>query len=254
MSKHVTRASIMDTIGFLYTREQALEIIDAYPDHERDARAKGIPMLGSGRVFPIDEEQIKFRLDQQRFPDSWVWIAGIDFGVDHPTAAVKACYDRDSDVIYITQCYKRKGESAIMHAAALRSWGTWLPWAWPHDGNSREKGSGKQTVQFYRDAGLKMLANKAEYVNGSYALEDTALDMLTRMQTGRLQIADHLFDWFEEFRLYHRLDGRIVKKFDDLMSATRYMLMCLRFATREGVAIGEDYGEHEPISEYAWMM
>ena len=43
-------------------------------------------------------------------------------------------------------------------------------------------------------------------------------------------MAKHLNDWFEEFRLYHREDGKIVKVGDDLMSATRYGLMMLRHA------------------------
>lgn len=34
--------------------------------------------------------------------------------------------------------------------------------------------------------------------------------MLDRMQTGRLKVAKHLHDWWEEFRLYHRKDGKVV--------------------------------------------
>ncbi len=45
-----------------------------------------------------------------------------------------------------------------------------------------------------------------------------------------LKVFAHLGDWFEVFRLYHRKDGKVVKKADDLMSATRYGIMCLRFA------------------------
>lgn len=56
------------------------------------------------------------------------------------------------------------------------------------------------------------------------------MDMLDRMQTGRLKVAEHLADWWEEFRLYHRKDGKVVKEGDDLMSATRYGLMMLRHA------------------------
>ena len=56
------------------------------------------------------------------------------------------------------------------------------------------------------------------------------MDMLTRMQTGRLKVFRHLNDWFEEFRLYHRKDGRVVKEGDDLISATRYAMIMLRFA------------------------
>jgi hypothetical protein len=40
----------------------------------------------------------------------------------------------------------------------------------------------------------------------------------------------NLNDRFEEFRLYHRKDGRVVKERDDLMSATRYALMMPRSA------------------------
>jgi hypothetical protein len=54
--------------------------------------------------------------------------------------------------------------------------------------------------------------------------------MLDRMQTGRLKVFSHLNDWFEEFRLYHRKDGLIVKQNDDLMSATRYAMMMKRYA------------------------
>ena len=55
--------------------------------------------------------------------------------------------------------------------------------------------------------------------------------MLARMQMGKLKVFKHLNDWFEEFRLYHRKDGKVVKEGDDLMAATRYGTMMLRFAS-----------------------
>ena len=48
------------------------------------------------------------------------------------------------------------------------------------------------------------------------------MDMLTRMETARFKVRRSLSAWFEEFRLYHRKDGKIVKERDDLMAATRY--------------------------------
>jgi len=57
--------------------------------------------------------------------------------------------------------------------------------------------------------------------------------MLERMQTGRLKVAAHLADWWEEFRMYHRANGLIVKERDDLLCATRYALMMLRYASTE---------------------
>jgi Terminase RNaseH-like domain len=54
--------------------------------------------------------------------------------------------------------------------------------------------------------------------------------MLIRMESGRFKVLKHLNEWFEEFRLYHRKDGRVHKEGDDLMSATRYAVMMLRYA------------------------
>ena len=42
-----------------YTEEEKQAIIDSYPEHEREARANGIPILGSGRIFPVPEDDIK---------------------------------------------------------------------------------------------------------------------------------------------------------------------------------------------------
>ena len=66
--------------------------------------------------------------------------------------------------------------------------------------------------------------------SGGFGVEAGILDMLGRMQTGRFKVAEHLQDWFEEFRLYHRKDGLIEKVGDDLMSATRTGIMMLRHA------------------------
>jgi len=65
---------------------------------------------------------------------------------------------------------------------------------------------------------------------GGNGVEAGLMDMLDRMQTGRFKVAAHLQDWWEEFRLYHRDNGKIVKLNDDLLSATRYAIMMLRHA------------------------
>ena len=51
--------------------------------------------------------------------------------------------------------------------------------------------------------------------------------------TGRFKCFSNLNDWFEEFRMYHRKDGKIIKERDDLMSATRIAVMMQRYATTE---------------------
>ena len=54
--------------------------------------------------------------------------------------------------------------------------------------------------------------------------------MLVRMEGGRFKVFKHLNDWWDEFRLYHRKDGKVHKEGDDLISATRYAVMMLRYA------------------------
>lgn len=227
----MTRAVIRMTIDDAehYTAEEKAAIIASYPPHEREARAKGIPTLGSGRIFPISQEKIE--VEAFTIPSHWVELGGLDFGWDHPTAAVRIVWDRDDDKIFVTSAYKQKEATPVIHAAALKPWGASLEWAWPHDGYQHDKGSGKDLKSQYEDHGLNMLTEHATYEDGGYGVEAGLMEMLDRMQTGRFKVFSHLHEWFEEFLLYHRKDGKVVKEFDDLMSATRYAVMMKRFAS-----------------------
>ncbi len=226
MSRHVTRMTIDDAEH--YTPAQRAAIVAAYPAHERKARAEGIPMLGSGRVFPVDEELIRVRAFE--IPTHWVQIGGLDFGWDHPTAAVRLAWDRDADCLYVTASYGQRESTPLIHAAALKPWGAWLPWAWPHDGLQHDKGSGAALAQQYREQGLALLAERACFEDGGNGIEAGIAEMLDRMLSGRWKVFDHLEDWFAEFRLYHRKDGIIVKTRDDRLSASRYAMMMKRMA------------------------
>jgi hypothetical protein len=81
-----------------------------------------------------------------------------------------------------------------------------------------------------RKEGLDLLHDHSQYEDGSVSVEAGLMDMLIRMEAGRFKVFDHLLDWWEEFRLYHRRDGKIHKERDDVMSATRYAIMMLRYA------------------------
>ena len=39
-----------------YTPEERAKIIASYPAHEREARTKGVPSMGSGKIFPVAED------------------------------------------------------------------------------------------------------------------------------------------------------------------------------------------------------
>lgn len=214
-----------------YSAEERQKIIDSYPAHEREARTKGVPSLGSGRIFPVPEEDITVS-PIQTIPKHWVQIAGIDFGWDHPTAAAHLVWDRDADIIYVTKVYRKREAPVVLHAAALKPWGSWLPWAWPHDGNN-DTAAGENLASQYKGQGLSFLHERATFEDGSNSVEAGLMEMLDRMMTGRWKVFSTCVEWFEEFRLYHRKDGKVVKERDDVLSASRYAMMMKRFADIE---------------------
>lgn len=242
-----------------YTEEEKARIIESYPPHEREARAKGIPTMGSGRVFPITEESITCQ--PFPIPDWWPSIGGVDFGWDHPFAAVKLSWDRDSDTAYVTNAFRQRESTPLIHAAAIKPWGAWFPYAWPHDGLKHvgDATSAKPMAEWYRDVGVPMHFEHAQFpVNqdgslGGFGLEAGITMMLGRMQQGRLKVFNTLTEWFEEFRMYHRKDGLIVKERDDLMSATRIALMMLRIAKSKKDAPNMDRYKRKKGSTESWL-
>ena len=226
MTRHVTFMTIDDAEH--YTPERRAEIVAGYLPHEREARAKGIPVLGSGRVFPIEEEAI--RVAPLEIPAHWVQINGLDFGWDHPFAATNCAWDKDADCFYVCKEYAAREQTPLIHAGAIKPWGDWIPCAWPHDGLQHDKGSGEELAQQYRNHDLKLCQERATFPDGSNGVEAGIMDMLERMQTGRWKVFSTCTGWFGEYRLYHREDGLIVKLKDDRISSSRYALMMKRHA------------------------
>jgi Bacteriophage terminase large (ATPase) subunit and inactivated derivatives len=211
-----------------YTREQADEIIGSYPEHEREARAYGKPVLGSGAVYPVKESDIT--VPAFNIPDTWPRICGLDLGWDHPTAAVWLAHNLDTDVVYVYDVYARAKQVPAVHASAIKARGAWIPVAWPHDALQAQKDSGKPMRDEYLAEGVAMLPERAQFDDGSIGVEPGVQIILNRMRTGRFKVFEHLEPWLAEYRLYHRKDGVIVKQMDDVMDATRYAVMSLRFA------------------------
>ncbi|WP_224544650.1 terminase family protein [Mesorhizobium sp. CA16] len=231
MSRHVTFMTI-DDAGH-YSPGQRAEIVAAFPEHEREARAKGIPVLGSGRIFPVAEETIA--CEPFKLPRWWPRIGALDFGWDHPSAAVELAWDTEADVVYVTKAHRASQQTPAMQALALKGWGDWLPFAWPRDGRRETlEGAGVALAKQYAAHGLNMLTSHARFADGSVSVEAGLMEMLDRMQSGRFKVFSTLHAWFEEFRLFHRKNGQVVKLRDDLMAATRYRKLTLAYVSGAG--------------------
>jgi len=186
-------------------------------------------MLGEGRIFLTSEEMI-VEPPIAHIPAYWRKIWGIDFGIGHPFAAVLALWDVDNDVVHIHHAVRMADAISLVHADAMKKIGGLVPVAWPHDGTDRDRHSGEPLMAGYRKHGLLMLDHHAQWADGSVSTEAGVHEWDEREKTGRLKVAAHLSDWLAERRMYHRKDGKIVKIKDDLMSATRMVLMMKRFA------------------------
>lgn len=223
----VTTMSIDDALHI--PPEERARIIAGYLPHEREARARGVPMLGSGRIFMTGEEEL-VEDAMASVPEHWAKLWGIDFGSDHPFGAVLIGWDKDADVVHILHTIRMVDPLVMKHARAMLAVGAAVPVAWPHDGHIRDRNSGEPLSKLYKAEGLLMLPDHAQWEQGGFSTEAGIMEWDQRERTGRLKVARHLTDWLEERRFYHRKDGQIVKLKDDLMSATRIALMQKRSA------------------------
>ena len=210
------------------------QILSSYSPHEREMRRYGRPSIGSGLVFPIQEDKIM--IDPMNIEDHWPRIAAIDFGWDHPTAVVWCAVDRDEETFYVYDCYRAAKASPAVHSVNIRSRPHFIPIVYPHDGNRRDSMGNPGLADQYRNLGCNMMLN--HFTNppalgenkGGNSIEEGLMAMVQAMENDRFKVFSTLGDWFEEFRMYHRKVGKVVPFRDDLMSATRYAFQSQRFA------------------------
>ena len=212
-----------------------------YPPHERVMRSKGVPMVGTGLVWPVTQDQIT--CDPFEIPRHFSRIVGFDIGYDHPAAIVWLAIDRDKDSCFVYEVFRQSRALMPVLSSALKSRGTWMPVMWPHDGMRNDPKSGKPFADWYRNDGVNMhrdcFSNPPspgqKEGQGGNGIEVGLIEILTMMETGRFKVFSTCKEWFDEWRMYHRKDGKVVPMMDDLMSATRYAVMMRRHAMTEPV-------------------
>ncbi len=233
MARSVTRMTIYD--AFHYDEKTRETLIASYPKHVRRARAMGLPAIGEGAVFPIEDEAIT--CPGFEIPPHYMELGGLDFGWDHPTAAVRIAFDRDEGTTYLTSTYRKRQTLPLHHAEKLKSWGKHLPFAWGTEGlQTKLSDNPEQTVKTFRKHGLKMMDRHATFPEGGVGVEQGVQQILTDMETGKFKVFAHLSDFLEEKNSYHRARSndqavaKIVKTHDDLIDALRYAYMMRRHA------------------------
>ena len=187
----------------------------------------------TGPVFPLEllPSLIK-SFEQDQLPLTTRWVVGIDFGYDHPFAAVLIAWDHMSQQVWVVDSLRMERSSAIYHVQRIIGMcrGLLIPVAYPHDGGVHDKGSGLSLASQYKTFGANMMPKHAlNHGTTNYAVEPGLQEIRDMFYAGSLTIAPHNYELIDELRNYHRdEDFRIVKQRDDLVSALRYAVMMRR--------------------------
>lgn len=186
--------------------------------HLKEARMKGIPNIGSGAIYPVDEQDIIFDPREIEIDPAWRKAYGLDVGWKR-NAAVWGAHDTDSDIIYLHDEYYRGHAEPVVHASAIKARGKWIPGIIDSAAHGSNQENGRKLFDLYTKEGLTLH-------NANKAVDAGLLNVFQRLSTGRLRVSKNMANWLSEFRIYRRNDkGRIVKENDHLMDATRYLVM-----------------------------
>lgn len=192
------------------------------PIHQLEAREKGVPVLGSGVIYPLAENA--FVIDPISIPDWWPRAYAMDVGWNC-TAALWGAWDRDSDTIYLySEHYRGQAEPSI-HADAIKARGDWMWGAIDPAAAGASQTDGKQLIREYEKLGLNL-------VPADNAVEAGIHAVYQRLSSGRLKVFRTLQNWLTEVRIYRRDElGKVIKNRDHLMDCTKYLVQtAMKFA------------------------
>lgn len=196
--------------------EMKRQMLERIPPYLRAARSQGVPSLGAGAIYPIDEAEIL--VPTMAVPPHWRRAYALDVGWNR-TAGLWGAIDPDTTIAYLYAEYYQAEQVASVHAAAIRARGDWIPGVIDPAARGRSQKDGETLLAAYINNGLKVTPSNNAVVAG--------LDLVWELlATGRLKVMAHLHNFLAEYRLYRRDEkGNIVKKHDHLMDCMRYFCL-----------------------------
>jgi phage terminase large subunit-like protein len=193
-------------------------LYEAYLPHERDARTKGIPSIGSGKVWPVDEEL--FVCNSFKVPDYWLRFFSIDVGAGS-TAVTWWAVDPNTGVEYVYDEYKAENRQIFEHVNYINSRGSWIKGVGDPSAQKLRDFNNNQTVlKQYRDLGLP-------FEMADNAIEPGIRAVYIGLSTGKVKIMSHCTKLLDEMRIYkYGKDGKPAKNQEDHLCDTfRYGVM-----------------------------
>jgi phage terminase large subunit-like protein len=225
------------------TPDKQKKMLAKFPAYQRLMRSKGVPLMGAGLIYEVDEDELK--VQPRDIPDHWFVINGIDFGWDHPQAHIQLVENRQTGEFIVVNATKFSKTQPFEAWHRVKVWAENVPTAWPGDGlqhKQQAQGEAIKLKQLYDDEGFNLLPDRATFEDGGDGVWVGIMEIINLMQTGRFKIVSSLHEVFEEIRQYHTKvipagkegagKADIVKVKDDLLDAIRYAYMMRRYAIR----------------------
>ena len=128
-------------------------------------------------VYPILDKDLI--VPDFAIPENWPRACGMDIRW-LTTAVIWGARNPESDVVYLYSEYWAEADSAI-HAAAIRSRGTWIPGLMDPGARGRDQRDGYSLMEKFREIGLLLDAVANPVESGIMGVHE-------RMSSGRLKV------------------------------------------------------------------
>lgn len=235
------------------------ELLAGYPEYQREMRSKGVPVLGSGAVYPFNDSEIngcitKEEIDANPYLYKMLWCC--DFGYSSnseadPSVLILLAYSMENDCIYTVSEWNSKKDSfknrlAHMpdHMASIikASDYPYAPLIVPHDGKRQIEGTNTTRISEFKRLGINVIPTVFEipfqYKTGAFEISKH-----TRSLHWTIQFMNKLFSeeklkinvpqmkqLMNEFRVYQwKENGEPVDKNNHHLDALRYGAISIKF-------------------------
>lgn len=232
------------------TPEIIEELKAGWPEYQWDMRIKGLPVLGSGSVFPFLDSDV---ICEQLIPlPHWPILASIDWGdTTDPTVVSFLTHDSDNDIYYLFEQHVLDGEYGELNDRSAQSvarvikashWPN-IPIIIPHDSGikTNQRGVGAQLMNtgvntnagyvFENPPHLIINAGKVGSTTVTSRSIEVGLQETRRLvREGKFKVVRNCYNWFSEKNSYFYTGKTGDKAFsgaDHCIDSQRYGLLSL---------------------------
>lgn len=243
------------------TEDAKAELLAGYPEYQREMRSKGVPVMGSGAVYPFNEEEINASISfdvVERNPHAYKLLWCCDFGYSSsaeadPSVLMLLAYNMEQDCIYTLSEWSSKQDTfknrlahMPQHMASVikASPYPYAPLIVPHDAKKQIDGLGTNVTRIseFKKYGINVLPGVFEI---PFQLTAGAMDAPKHPRSlhWTINYINRLFSenklkldtkklkgLMKEFRAYHwKENGNPIDKNNHHLDALRYGAVSIKY-------------------------